>query len=243
MNNNNLSTKSDLSEKVYNVIENAVNTDSIATISETATKSDIATKSVATKSIIKGDKDIYGNIVEYDPEDWVGEDHIIDKDVNINNIYVKDSNEMGILDISLSEDLMNEKSNILVSLVDQAYNVHNIYIYYRNDFHEKVELSPGKYKINNIKYLASNEVNITATISEIEIVKDKTTNLVINYSESEIVYSTISEMTDKEIVKIDTVKQKIPFYIYIIIVLAIIIFVFAIVIIVKKVLGIYNEKK
>ena len=200
-----------------------------------ATKSNLATKSnIASQSVIKGDIDIYGNIIEYDPNDWVGEDHVLDRNININNIFTKDNEEeFGTLDIFLAEDLTYTKSNVLLSLVDEAYNIHNIYIYYRNDYHEKVDLAPGVYKVNNVLYLADDKINIEASEGSIIITKDETTNITINRTKSEIIYSTISEIKESEEVK-ENSREKMPLYIYILIILAIIIFMVAVLLVVKR---------
>ena len=197
----------------------------------------IATKSIATRSLIQGDLDIYGNSIEYDPDAWVGEDNIVDDNVNVKNIFsIQNENEIGVLDISLSDELRREKSNILVSLIDEGYNVSNIYIYYRNDYHEKVNLTPGKYTVNNIVYLANNNIELKSDIKDFIIEKDDTINLHIEPNQEQITISTISE-TNKKTVDRVVKNNKIPIFIYLVIVVGIVILALIVYTFVKRIIN------
>lgn len=222
---NNTSTKSEISTKSNTATKsNFSKINIVSTYSNISTKSEVSTKSIiSTISTIKGDIDKYGNIIEYDPNSWIGEDNIIDKNVNIQNIFVSNNDDTGTLDIMIDKDLMNEKSNILVSLIDEGYNIHNVYVYYKNDYHEKVKLAPGLYIVNNIEYLADNQVRVKASESEIYIKKDETINMLIKKDESrQVLLSTNSNAintNEKDVYE----KARMPFYIYIFIVLGILI--------------------
>ncbi len=202
-------------------MSNSISTKSIIVKDNISTKSIIKTNNISTKSIIKGDYDIYGNIIEYDPNDWIGEDYVLDRSLNIESKFNSIESEYGTLDIALANEAVAEKSNIMLSLVDEGYNIHNVYIYYKNSYHEKVDLMPGKYKVNNAILLTN---NLELEVSEIEftIEKNQVFNLVINNKESKHIMATKSNVIIKNEEK-EEIKQNKPIYIYILIVIGILV--------------------
>lgn len=206
-----------------------------------STNSNLDDRNATTDKIIKGDIDIYGNIINYDPEDWVGEDFIPDKIITSEKIIKNENVNIGTLDINVTEELLNIKSNILISLIDSHYNIHNVYIYYRNNSHEKVELQVGKYKINSISMLANDNVLLSSNIDEFVIDKDVTTSIKINI-ENRIISNVATESI---IVKEETIKpvekKTKPLFMYFIIIAIIVVVTMVLLKAVKSKMSEYEE--
>lgn len=146
-----------------------------------ATESQIKKQKISTVSEIKKNSiDFYGNIINYDPTDWVGEDFKIEKET-IKSEEFKIGSEYGTFDVSIPDYLKLGETNVELSIIDAAYNMHNIYIYYRNNYHEKIKMSPGKYRINNISFLGIDGSNYELSTKKFVIKKDETTYVTIDH--------------------------------------------------------------
>lgn len=173
--------------------------------------------------------DPYGNIINYDENAWVGEDN---QETSYNEIdtieTIPQSSNAGVLSISITEKInIDERTNILVSLVDEYYNMHDIYVYYRNDYKEMVELPEGVYKVSLVKNLGSSTQALIPSASQFKIVKGQTTNIVLD--SQNIKKATSNYITTSTTSYIQTEKKKgsIIFSIVIwIVILAVIYFAF-----------------
>ena len=147
--------------------------------------------------------DSYGNVIENDKDSWVGEDTgNIDSDkieiLNANDNIDTDKN--GIINVSISEGLELGKSNLKVVIVNSTYDLINMFIYYRNDYKEKMYLPLGKYKVNQVINLNDSVQDLTTNINEFTISKDSSVNLIISKIKSEKIEET-KETT--EIIEVD----------------------------------------
>ena len=187
------------------------NINNLSTISEASAsfiKQNIASNSnisiSSSSQLKKGDYDVYGNIIDYDPDDWLGED-IEQIDIIKSSITKKGSE--GVLEVTLINSKGLKDTNIQLTLIDEAYNIHNIYIYYINNYNEKININAGKYRVNNVSLMDSvGGINmIIPSLSEFEINENEHVNLYLTFGEqfviNETIESTVSEIKDVEPLK------------------------------------------
>lgn len=146
--------------------------------------------------------DEYGNIIENDPNDWVGEDsgnlNEETEQHNIDNISDNvDKENSGILNVNIDDSFNVKNSNLKIVLVDNTYSLYNLFIYYRNDYKEKLYLPLGKYRINEIVNLNSNVQDLKTNIEEFNITKDNMVELIISQKEKQEEIEVIEEIASK----------------------------------------------
>ena len=170
--NTNISTKSNIS----------ISTDSDVDYDIYKIKKIMGTNVVETKNY---GTDEYGNIIENDPNDWVGEDsgNLNTEPIQntIDNISDNVNREnSGIINVSIDESFDVKNSNLKIVLLDNYYTLYNMFIFYKNDYKEKLYLPYGKYRINEIVNLNSEVQDLYTNINEFNITKDNMVELVIS---------------------------------------------------------------
>ena len=196
------------SSEIKKISENEVSTSSDI---RRATGSSIRVSSIS-NMIKKGSIDVYGNIIDYDPNEWVGEDVEIENE-SIKSEDFKVDETYGTLDIQIPDYLTLDNTNVELSIVDEVYNIHNIYIYYRNNYHEKIKMNKGKYKINNISFLGINGSDYVLSTREFVIENGETTYVTIDhiYNERiEEIVASISEIKNKEVISQKRSSRVVP---------------------------------
>lgn len=189
--NNNMSSQSEIIDiSSTSEVKKVISTNS-------ETKRVISTES----EIKKGSIDIYGNVIDYDPNDWVGEDVEEEKEI-IKSSEFRIGEEYGTLDISIPDSMPLDNTNIELSIIDQGYNMHNVYIYYKNNYHEKIKMSKGKYTISNMSFLGVDGSAYKLSNREFNIENGETTYITIDYKlgeKREEIIATQSEIVKEEI--------------------------------------------
>lgn len=153
----------------------------------------------------KGSLDIYGNVINYDPNNWVGEDYVLEKET-IKSEDFKVGKDYGTLDVSIPDYLTLDNTNVELSIVDDGYNMHNIYIYYRNNYHEKIDMSQGRYRINNISFLGVDGSDYVLSAREFKIENGETTYITIDHIFNEAKEETVA--TSSEVVQSAEIPQR-----------------------------------
>lgn len=130
-------------------------------------------------------KDLYGNDIENNVNAWVGEDNGNLNEESLNNFITNvneniDKENSGIINVSIDNKYLQlNDSNIKIVLMDHSYSLYNMFVYYRNDYNEKMYLPYGKYYVNEVVNLNSKIQDLTTNLTEFRITKNEPVELII----------------------------------------------------------------
>ena len=125
--------------------------------------------------------DEYGNEIEYDVNNWVGEDN----SANSINSTTKGTNALmtstyGTLHIKLDDSIMSSiNDSILVSIINDKYETKDLYLYSTNNYEDDFKLQVGKYNIILVMNMGT-DTEINTTLKSFNITENETSDLVLD---------------------------------------------------------------
>lgn len=121
--------------------------------------------------------DEYGKEIEYDINDWHGEDFTIANPNFSDKEELTENDSTGTLIVSLGDFNIENIDIIELSLIDDKYNIKDFYLYKNNGFNEAISLNVGQYEVLSVldmttaKSLTTNNNRFTIKKNESEYIK------------------------------------------------------------------------